>query len=43
MATTTKKELIERIAKENNLKGSHVKNVVQSFLDEIVNEIGKGK
>jgi integration host factor subunit beta len=42
MATTTKKELIERIAKENNLKGSHVKNVVQSFLDEIVNEIGKG-
>ena len=42
MATITKKELIERIATENNLKVVHVKNVVQSFLDEIVNEIGKG-
>ena len=40
--TTTKKELIERIAKENNLQRSHVRNVVQSFLDEITNELGKG-
>ena len=42
MATITKKELIEHIANDNNLKVIHVKNVVQSFLDEIVNEIGKG-
>ena len=42
MATTTKKELIDRIATEKNLKQMLVKNVVQNFLDEIVNEIGKG-
>ena len=42
MATTTKKELIERISYNKNLKRLHVKNIVQSFLDEIVNEIGKG-
>ena len=42
MATTTKKELINRIATEQDLTNSHVKKIVQSFLDEIVNEIGKG-
>ena len=42
MATTTKKELIERIAKEKHIQRSQVRNVVQSFLDEIVNEMGKG-
>ena len=42
MATTTKKELIERIATEKQIQRSHVRNVVQSFLDEITNEIGKG-
>ncbi len=42
MATITKKDLIDRIADENNLKHLHVKKVVQHFLDEIVNEVGKG-
>ena len=42
MATTTKKELIERIATENKLKNVVVKNVVQNLLDEIVSEMGKG-
>ena len=42
MSTITKKELIERIATENNLKVVHAKKVVQSFLDEITNELGKG-
>ena len=42
MTTTTKKELIERIATENKLKNVVVKNVVQNLLDEIVSEMGKG-
>ena len=42
MAATTKKELINRIATENILNQMLVKNVVQSFLDEIVSEMGKG-
>ena len=42
MATITKKELINCIATEQDLTNSHVKKIVQSFLDEIVNEIGKG-
>ena len=42
MTTTTKKELIDRIATEKKLKNVVVKNVVQNFLDEIVSEVGKG-
>src|SRR3954469_20256673 len=42
MATITKKELIDRIAKSSNSKRVQVKRVVQQFLDEIVNELGKG-
>ena len=42
MATITKKELINCIATEQDLTNSHVKKIVQSFLDEIVSEIGKG-
>ena len=42
MATITKKELIDRIAESSNNKRVQVKRVVQQFLDEIVNELGKG-
>lgn len=42
MATITKKELIDRIAESSHSKRVQVKRVVQQFLDEIVNELGKG-
>jgi integration host factor subunit beta len=41
MATITKKELIDRIAENTGTKRVAVKKVVQQFLDEIVNELGK--
>src|SRR5687767_12925121 len=42
MATITKKELIDRIADQTNYRRVQVKRIVQQFLDEIVNELGKG-
>src|ERR1700709_563085 len=42
MATITKKELIDRIADNAPAKRVLVKKIVQQFLDEIVNELGKG-
>jgi len=42
MATITKKELIDRIADNASQRRVQVKRVVQQFLDEIVNELGKG-
>jgi integration host factor subunit beta len=42
MSTITKKELIDRIADDLGNKRVEVKKVVQSFLDEIVKELGKG-
>jgi integration host factor subunit beta len=42
MSTITKKELIDRIADSSQQKRVQVKKVVQQFLDEIVNELGKG-
>jgi len=42
MATITKKELIDRIAEGGHHRRVQVKKVVQQFLDEIVNELGKG-
>lgn len=42
MATITKKELIDRIAEETQAKRILVKRVVQSFLDEIVDELARG-
>jgi integration host factor subunit beta len=41
MATITKKELIDRIADHTGNKRVQVKRVVQQFLDEIVNELGR--
>ena len=42
MATITKKELIDRIAEGSGQRRVQVKKVVQQFLDEIVNELGRG-
>src|SRR4051795_12913716 len=42
MATITKKELIDRISESSGQRRVQVKKVVQQFLDEIVNELGKG-
>lgn len=42
MATTTKKELIDRIADETQLRRSEVKRAVQAFLDHVIDELGKG-
>ena len=40
MATITKKELIDRISEKTNSKRVVVKRIVQSFLDEIIDELG---
>ena len=42
MATITKKELIDRVAEHSSARRVQVKRIVQRFLDEIVNELGKG-
>ena len=42
MATVTKKELIDRIADATGTKRVLVKRIIQSFLDEIIEELGHG-
>src|SRR5678816_4286664 len=42
MATITKKELIDRIADGTNQRRVQVKRIVQQFLDEVVDELGRG-
>ena len=42
MSTTTKKDLIDRIAESNQVKNTLVKTVVQNFLNEITVELSKG-
>ncbi|MBL9141667.1 MAG: HU family DNA-binding protein [Phycisphaerae bacterium] len=42
MATTTKKDLIDRIAKTTDVKRTDVKRVMQAFLDEMINELARG-
>ena len=42
MATVTKKELIDRISEATGEKRVTVKKTVQSFLDNIIVELGKG-
>ena len=42
MATTTKKDLIGRIAEETNEKRTVVKKTVQCFLDNIIDELSRG-
>ena len=42
MKTITKKILVDRIATKHNLQRTAVKNVLQDFLDQIVEELGEG-
>lgn len=42
MHTVTKKELVDRIAETTEIKRVVVKKIVQSFLDEIIGELGHG-
>ena len=42
MATITKKELIDRIAEMTASKRVVVKRIVQTFLDEIIDQLGQG-
>ncbi len=42
MHTVTKKELVDRIAEQTRQKRVKVKQVVQLFLDEVVEELGRG-
>lgn len=42
MKTVTKKELIDRIADRTGNKRVVVKRIIQSFLDEIIDELGNG-
>ena len=42
MATIKKKELIDLIAERSQAKRILVKQIVQSFLDEIINQLCKG-
>lgn len=40
--TITKKELVDRISEQTKIKRVAVKTVIQSFLDEITNELARG-
>ena len=42
MSTTTKKDLIDRIAEETEQKRTTVKKTVQCFLDNVIRELEKG-
>lgn len=42
MATITKKVLIDKIAATHQVRTVTTKKIVQSFLDEVVNELGNG-
>ncbi len=41
MATITKKELIDRISESTQAKRVIVKKIIQSFLDEIIDELAR--
>ena len=42
MSTITKKELVERIAEKRSIRRAVVKELVQDFLDVIVEELARG-
>jgi len=42
MATVTKKELVDRIAESADAKRVVVRRIIQTFLDEIIKELGNG-
>lgn len=40
--TTTKKEMVDRIAASTSQSRADVKKTIQAFLDEVIEELGKG-
>jgi integration host factor subunit beta len=42
MQTITKRELVQRIAEKTGVQQISAKEVIQSFLDEIINELARG-
>ena len=42
MLTITKRELVQRIAEKTSVQQINAKEVIQSFLDEIITELAKG-
>lgn len=42
MTTTTKRELIDRVARSTSQPRAAVRETIQHFLDEIIKEVGKG-
>ena len=42
VATITKKELVDRVADLTDNKRIVIKKVIQTFLDQIIDELGKG-
>ncbi|MCK4601873.1 MAG: HU family DNA-binding protein [Phycisphaerae bacterium] len=42
MHTVTKKELVDRIADQTGYKRVVVKKTLQGFLDEVIDELGRG-
>ena len=42
MATTTKKEMVDKIAETHKFRSVITQKVVQAFLDEIMTELAKG-
>ena len=42
MSTTTKKDLIDRIADGTKHKRNDVRSIVQAFLDSVITELGEG-
>lgn len=42
MSTVTKKNLIEQVARDTGFKRVTVKKIVQSFLDNMILELGRG-
>jgi len=42
MSTTTKKDLIDKIAEETDQKRTTVKKTVQCFLDSVIHELSEG-
>lgn len=42
MTATTKRELVKRVAEKTGLKQSVAKEVIQTFLDEVIRELALG-
>ncbi|MFZ9882362.1 MAG: HU family DNA-binding protein [Phycisphaerales bacterium] len=42
MATTTKKDLIERVSQETGISRADVRRTVQSFLEMVIDELSRG-